>query len=237
MSGPLLSEVLSLRLDPQLRQWDAAGLDGQPIEEIGDLAGAVWERVAKSLARDHGPNIHPTAWISPLANIGADVIIGPGAKVYEFSTVRNRSVLGADVTVGYGCEVSRTVLGSGTALAHRAMVSCSVIGQHVHFASQLTIAPCLLTNPDMRHPTRPIAFGLPDGTRLDSGQPKWGALVGDEVRAGIGITLGPGTVIGARSLLHGGVAVSTAWIPADSCLYPPTRLGYQRETHSEGAPS
>lgn len=229
--GPLLGEVLRLGDDPFLKGWGADVLDSKPIAAIADVSGAVYDLVCASLGDQ--PRIHPSAYVSSLANVAADVVIGPEAMVHEYSTVRGRTVISAGVHIGYGCEISRSIIGAGTELSHRATISCSVIGQHAYFATGLVTAACLLSNPDMLHPDRTVEFGLPDGGRMSTGLAKWGALVGDRVRAGIRVSLSPGTVVGADSILHAGITVPTAWIPPGSTLHPPT-AGFHLTPRTEG---
>lgn len=233
-SGPLLGDVVHLGDDTFLKEWGADALDGKPIAEIGDLSGAIYDLVCAGLG--DRPRIHPSAYVSPLANVGDDAVIGPGAAIYEYSTVRGRTVISRNVHVGYGCEVSRSVIAQNSELSHRATVCCSVIGQRSYFAVGLVTAVCLLSNPDMLRPSRPVHFALPNGQRLTTGQSKWGALIGDDVRAGIGVAIGPGAVIGARTVLHAGVTVATDWIPPDSILNHPA-TGYQIEPRPEGVRS
>ncbi|MEV4046318.1 hypothetical protein [Streptomyces sp. NPDC049744] len=215
--GPLLGDVLRLADDPHLKAWGAAVLDGEPIARIGDVSGAVYDLVSAALGDQ--PRIHPDAYVSPLANVHDDVVIGPGTRVHEYSTVRGRTVISGNVHIGYGCEVSRSVVGQGSVLSHRATIGCAVIGQEAYFATDLVIGVCVLSNPDMLRPSKPVAFALPGGGRMSTRQPKWGAIVGDGVRAGVHVTLGPGAIVGARSVLHATVNVPTAWIPPDSTLY------------------
>ncbi|MGW2169215.1 hypothetical protein ACWC1C_01630 [Streptomyces sp. NPDC001705] len=216
--GPLLGDVLRLADDPQLKEWGTAVLDGEPIAGIGDVSGAVYDLVNASLGDQ--PRIHPDAYVSPLANVHDDVVIGPGTRVHEYSTVRGRTVISGDVHIGYGCEISRSVIGQGSILSHRATIGCALIGRDTYFATDLVIGVCVLSNPDMLHPSKPVAFALPNGGRMSTGQPKWGAIVGDGVRAGVRVTLGPGAIVGAGSTLHANVNVPTAWIPPGSTLRP-----------------
>lgn len=162
--GPLLGDVLRLGDDPHLKKWGAGVLDVEPVAALGDISGAVYDLACAHLGA--GPRIHPTAYVSPLANVHEDVVIGPGARIYEYATVRGRSVVSGDVHIGYGCEISRSVLAQGAVLSHRATIACSVIGQHAYFATGLVIAVCTLSNPDMLRPTRPVDFAGPDG-RMD----------------------------------------------------------------------
>nr|WSX75797.1 hypothetical protein OH826_19250 [Streptomyces sp. NBC_00899] len=228
--GPLLGDVLRLGDDPHLKKWGAGVLDVEPVAALGDISGAVYDLACAHLGA--GPRIHPTAYVSPLANVHEDVVIGPGARIYEYATVRGRSVVSGDVHIGYGCEISRSVLAQGAVLSHRATIACSVIGQHAYFATGLVIAVCTLSNPDMLRPTRPVDFAGPDGRRISTGEPKWGAIIGDRVRAGLRVALGPGAIVGAGTVLHSNVTVPTAWIPPGSTVRPP-HPGYLLTTRTD----
>lgn len=218
-AGPLLGEVLRLSDDPFLKELGAGVLEAQPIASIGDISGAVYD-LARAALGDR-PNIHPDAYVSPRANVGEDVVIGPGVRVHEYSTVRGRTVLSSHVHVGYGCEVSRSLVGEHSVLSHRATVGCAVIGRYCYFSADLLTASCLITNANMLRPDKPIAFALPDGGRMSTGQPKWSAVIGDHVRAGSRVTVGPGAVINARSLLEANASVATVWVPANSRVQGP----------------
>lgn len=211
-TGPLLGDVLRLSDDPFLKELGAGVLDEQPIASIGDISGAVYDQVCASLG--DGPRIHPDAYVSPLANVAEDVVIGPGARVHEYSTVRGRTVISSHVHIGYGCEISRSTVGENSILSHRATLGCCVIGRACYFSASLLTAACLMSNGDMLRPDKPIAFALPDGGRMSTGEPKWSALIGDHVRAGPRVTVGPGAVVNAGSVLDPGVTVATEWIPA-----------------------
>ena len=218
-AGPLLGDVLRLGDDPFLKGLGAAVLDEQPVASIGDISGAAYELVCAGLG--DRPRIDPSAYVSPLANVHDDVVIGPGTRVHEFSTVRGRTVISANVHIGYGCEISRSLVGEHSILSHRATIGCCVIGRHCYFSADLLTAACVISNSDMLRPDKPIAFALPDGARMSTGEPKWSAVIGDHVRAGSRVTVGPGAVVGARSVLGANATVATAWIPADSQVSGP----------------
>ncbi len=218
-AGPLLGDVLRLSDDPFLKDLGAGALDEQPIASIGDISGAVYDLACAALG--DRPRIHPDAYVSPLANVANDVVIGPGTRVYEYSTVRGQTVISSAVHIGYGCEISRSLVGENSILSHRATVGCCVIGRHCYFSADLLTAACVMSNPDMLRPDKPISFALPDGGRISTGEAKWSALIGDHVRAGSRVTVGPGAVVNARSVLHANTTVATTWIPADSRVTGP----------------
>ncbi|MEU0722866.1 hypothetical protein [Streptomyces sp. NPDC006140] len=212
-----MGEVLCLSDDPFLKDLGAGVLDEQPIASIGDISGAAYDLVRTALG--DRPQIHPDAYVSPLAKVADDVVIGPGVSVHEYSTVRGRTVLSSHVHVGYGCEVSRSLVAEHSVLSHRATVGCCVIGRHCYFSADLLTPSCLISNDDMLHPDKPIHFALPGGGRMSTGQSKWSALIGDHVRAGSRVSIGPGAVVGARTLLAANVTVATAWVPADTRVH------------------
>jgi NDP-sugar pyrophosphorylase family protein len=60
------------------------------------------------------------------------VIIGPHARVWEFSTVRAGSVLCAGVSVGFNCEVTRSFLSERAILGHRIGINRTLVGADAH---------------------------------------------------------------------------------------------------------
>ncbi len=229
---PVLGDTLRLSLDPLFQEWGLGLLDDLPLVEIGGIAPVAYRLAASAIGS--GPRVHPSAVVSPLANIADDVVIGPGCRVCEYSTVRDRSVLSAGVHVGYGCEVNRSVIAAGTSLGHRVGLGHSVVGRACHLSSSLTVAVCDLWSPDMLHPSRPISITMADGTLVETGKPKWGAVIGDGVRTAVNVTLGPGAVIGADCVLYGEVAVACTEIPSRSVLRPTHR--YHVEPRRDLAP-
>lgn len=223
--GPLLGDVLRLSDDPFLKELGVGVLDEGPIASIGDISRAAYELACAALG--DRPRVDPDAYVSPRANVHEDVIIGPGAKVYEYSTVRGRTVISSHVHIGYGCEISRSLVGEHTILSHRSTLGCCVIGRNCYFSADLLTAACVMTNPDMLRPDKPISFALPDGGRLSTGEPKWSALIGDGVRVGSRVTVGPGAVINSGSFIAANTTVATEWVPANSRVTtstPETRI-------------
>ena len=221
MSTPVLGATLRLSLDPLFQEWGLGLLDDVPLMEIGSIAPVAYRLAVSTIGS--GPRVHPSAIVSPLANVADDVVIGPGCHIGEYSTVRDRSVLSAGVHVGYGCEINRSIIAAGTSLGHRIGLGHSVVGRACHLSSSLTVAVCDLWSPDMLHPSRPINITMADGTVVETGEPKWGAVIGDRVRTGVNVALGPGAVIGADCVLYGETTVASTEIPPRSVLRPTHR--------------
>ncbi|MEV0123142.1 transferase [Streptomyces sp. NPDC050703] len=204
MTTIALSDYLSDFTDPDhvaapLGQWQG-----------WDLAAflAAWPDLhARALARlNH--RIHPTAFVHPTAQIGPDVIIGHHAKVFEFSSVRGLTVVGAGASIGFNSEITQCCIGEETVLGHRIGMNRTLVGSRAHLSAHVLAAAIHLTR-DMRSPDREVFTRTPGGlVRLRT--PRFGALIGDRVQSGARITLNPGCVIGRGTLLGTDVTVPPA---------------------------
>ncbi|MFE9398277.1 transferase [Streptomyces flavidovirens] len=159
---------------------------------------ATWEVLHGQALNGLPERIHPTAQIHPTAIIGDDVIVGPNVRVHEFSTVRKGSVLCAGSSVGFGCEVTRTLIGEGSILGHQVGIGRSIVGANVHVSASVVVAAISLWNFDMRVPRKEIVMRAPDGERYECLVSQFGALLGDGVQTGSQITLGPGVAVGRQ---------------------------------------
>src|SRR2546427_7697458 len=192
-------------------------LDGTPYQQMdkAELAHflALWEDWHRQALARLPHRIHPTAQIHPTAIIGDDVIVGPRVRVWEFSTVRAGSVLCADVSVGFNCEVTRSFLGERAVLGHRIGINRTLIGADTHLSANLTVAAISMWSPHMSNPEREIILRTPDGL-YHCGTPQFGALIGERVQTGNSISLGPGLALGRDCRIASGVTLAARTIPA-----------------------
>jgi NDP-sugar pyrophosphorylase family protein len=163
-------------------------------------------------------------YISPWAVVAPDVIIGAGAQIHEFSTVRSGSIVGEDVVVGFGCEVSRSILARSCSLTHRTTVCSSIVGRGAHLGAGVVIANTHLFDENMRSPMRPITVQDQHGNPSTLEVARFGALIGDGVRIGMGAMLGPGTLIGRESVVYPGIVIGNETVGAQMVL---KRVGEQ----------
>jgi UDP-N-acetylglucosamine diphosphorylase/glucosamine-1-phosphate N-acetyltransferase len=101
-------------------------------------------------------------------------------------------------------EISHSVFLGYTNKAHDGYIGHSILGRWVNLGAQTT-------NSDLKNNYGPIRVGWGDGTS-DTGLLKFGVLLGDHVKTGIGTLLGAGTVVGAGTNLFGG-GMPGKWVP------------------------
>ncbi|MFF3764231.1 transferase [Streptomyces sp. NPDC001922] len=199
-------------------------LDGTPYEHLdkSELADflAYWEDWHRQALARLAHRIHPTAVIHPTAIIGDDVVIGPRVRVWEFSTVRAGSVLCADVSVGFNCEVTRSFLGERAILGHRVGINRTLVGADAHLSANLTVAAISMWSPHMSNPEREIILRTPD-CLYRCGTPQFGALIGDRVQTGNSISLGPGLAVGRDCRIASGVTLAARTVSDHSVVTAP----------------
>lgn len=174
-------------------------------------------REALSLLGDR--RIHPTAFIHPQAIVSEDVIVGPHAKVYEFSTVRKGSVLCAGASVGFNCEVTSAFVGEGAVLGHRIGINRTIVGNRAHLSAGVTVAAIAVSG-DMSAPEREIRLRTRGGA-YRCGTAQFGAVIGDRVQTGNNISLGPGVLVGRHSQIDSGVTLAIRAVPENSVVTAP----------------
>ncbi len=156
-----------------------------------------------------GQTIDPTATVAETARLRGQVVIAPGAKVFDYATIVGPAYIGAEAIVGNGALVrasiigARSVVGYNTEIArshlapdvttHLAYVGDSVVASGVNFGAYSTTA-------NLRLDHAPVKFTV-KGQRLSTGRQKFGAIVGTGAQIGVHACLMPGTRVEAGQLV------------------------------------
>lgn len=172
--------------------------------------------------------ISPSAHISERATIEGKVIISDNARVFENavvkgpayigansiignnSLVRDYSHVGADCVVGFSTEVKGSYIGDGCWF-HQSYIGDSVIGDGCSFG-----AGTILSN--FRFDERNVPVRT-DGRSIDTGLNKFGAIVGNNSRTGVNVSVLPGVKIGPSSIVGPNVCLTKDLEP-DSMALP-----------------
>jgi bifunctional UDP-N-acetylglucosamine pyrophosphorylase/glucosamine-1-phosphate N-acetyltransferase len=134
-----------------------------------------------------GAIIKSGAYIEGPAVIGENSVIGPNCYI------RAHSAIGCNVKIGNAVEIKNCIIMDDTNVGHLSYVGDSIIGRKSNFGAGTITANLRHDNEDVRVTVK--------GTRVSSGRRKLGAIIGDNVKTGIGTSIAPGVVLhqGART--------------------------------------
>ena len=161
--------------------------------------------------------ISPSAQISSRAVIEGKVIIGDNAKVLENAVIRGPvyigprtiignstliraySHIGADCIVGFATEIKGSYVGDGSWF-HMNYVGDSIVGEHCNFGAGTITA-------NWRFDEKTISVQVNDNP-INTGMDKFGAVIGNNCRTGINVSIMPGIKIGQNSIIGPSVCLT-----------------------------
>jgi UDP-N-acetylglucosamine diphosphorylase / glucose-1-phosphate thymidylyltransferase / UDP-N-acetylgalactosamine diphosphorylase / glucosamine-1-phosphate N-acetyltransferase / galactosamine-1-phosphate N-acetyltransferase len=133
------------------------------------------------------------------AVIRGPVYIGPRAVIGNSTLVRGYSHIGADSIVGFGTEIKGSYVGNGCWF-HMNYIGDSVVGENCNFGAGTITA-------NWRFDKGPISVHV-NGKSVETGMDKLGAIIGDDCRTGINVSIMPGIKIGPNSVIGPSVCLT-----------------------------
>lgn len=200
-----------------LTQTQAAGIfKGRtyPWEVLPDICAYILELAGK-LAGDY-EQIAERVWvgkgatIAATASVNGPAIIGPNCEIRHCAYIRGSVIIGSGAVVGNSTEVKNAIVFNGVQIPHFNYVGDSVLGYRAHLGAGTIIS-------NVKSDKRTVTVRLPDGTVLDTGLKKFGALVGNHVEVGCNSVLNPGTIIGEGSNVYP-LTMARGYIPPNHIL-------------------
>ena len=161
--------------------------------------------------------ISDTAEISPKATIEGNVIIEDGVKILEGATVkgpcyigkncivgtnsliRNYSQLGDNCIAGYSTEITHSWIGDNCWF-HTNYVGDSIVENDCWFGAGTVTA-------NFRFDEKNVKVDI-CGEKIDTGFDKFGAVMGENCKTGINVSIMPGVKIGPNSVVGPGVILT-----------------------------
>ena len=161
--------------------------------------------------------VSPTAQIAASATIDGKVILADNVRVLENAVIRGPvyvgansiignstlvraySHIGADCVIGFGSEIKGTYLGDGCQ-THMNYLGDSVIGSHCNFGAGTITA-------NWRFDEKPVDVRV-NGVKIETGRVKLGALIGNDVKTGVNVSLLPGVKIAAGARVPPGAVAN-----------------------------
>lgn len=200
-------------MNPSLHASDLLDLDHQPDFVALDTASAAWEILFQLADRCRSLQGRMEGRMMGDAFIGEQVVIGSGTVIEPGAVIKGPAWIGQDCVIRPGCYIrENTVVGNGVVLGnssefkncvvfdeaeipHFNYVGDSVVGYKGHLG-----AGVILSN--VRLDRRAVKVAFDDGTRVDTGLKKFGAIVGDRAEIGCNAVISPGSIIGRRSIVY-----------------------------------
>lgn len=142
--------------------------------------------------------IHPSVKLPPFCSITGPVYLGEGCEIRPGAYLRGNVIAGKRCVLGNSCEFKNCLLLDDVQVPHFSYVGDSVLGNRAHLG-----AGAICSNLRLDQANVPIVYE--DGSRVDSGLRKLGALIGDGAEVGCNAVLNPGSILGRRSLVMPGL--------------------------------
>lgn len=145
----------------------------------GEIAPGV--HVAGVLVLGEGSRLLPGVYVEGNAVVGRHCKIGPNCYL------RGNTSVGDHCHIGQAVEVKNSILMDGVGMGHLSYCGDSIIGEETNFGAGTITA-------NFRHDGCNHR-SMVDGTLVDTGRRKLGAIVGDDVHTGIHTSIYPGRKI------------------------------------------
>jgi NDP-sugar pyrophosphorylase family protein len=165
---------------------------GEPWDftaEAEDVICRALRHVGDGFAVSGAVAVHNTAVVEQGAVIKPPCILSPGSFVATNAYLRGGVFLDRDCIVGPCCEIKSTFLFEKSKIAHLSFVGDSIVGTAVNIEAGAIIANYRNEMIDKR-----IRI-LREGSVIETGIDKFGALVGDGSRIGANAVIAPGALL------------------------------------------
>ncbi|NHI83498.1 MAG: glucose-1-phosphate thymidylyltransferase [Candidatus Thorarchaeota archaeon] len=179
------------------KPWDLLDANKMLLEgEEKRISGTVEEGavVKGNVVIEAGAIVRSGAYIEGPVFIGHNATIGPNCYLRPYSCLLE------GVKVGNACEVKNSIIMERSSIGHLSYVGDSIIGQDVNFGAGTITA-------NLRHDNKAVNVTV-KGQRVSSGHRKLGAIIGDNVKTGIGTLLSTGVILHQGAKTGPGVIVT-----------------------------
>jgi UDP-N-acetylglucosamine diphosphorylase/glucosamine-1-phosphate N-acetyltransferase len=146
-----------------------------------------------SVVLEEGSVVKAGSYLEGPVHVGKRCHVGPNSYLRPYST------LGDDVKIGAGCEVKNSIVMENTKIPHLSYVGDSIIGEECSLGAGTITANLRFDEAEVHSKVR--------GAWVNSRRKKLGAILGDEVRTGINVSIFPGVKIGRGSWIGPGAIV------------------------------
>jgi len=177
--------------------------------------------IAETASIDNGAKIEGPVWISNNVKIrsGSTIkgpcYIGENSYIGNNALIRENVSIGRDVIVGFGVELKNSVIFNGTKTGRLSFIGDSILGENVDVG-----AGTQTWNVSPR--SEPIYMNI-EGEKIRVPMEKFGAIIGDNTRISINVSILPGKIIGTNVDISPGVIIDRD-VPSNTEVYAKQEL-------------
>jgi NDP-sugar pyrophosphorylase family protein len=159
----------------------------------------------QDLDTSNGPVfIHMGAKIGSNVRIEGPAFVEDGAEIRHGAYLRPGTYVCNGCVVGHSSEVKNTIMMPGSKAPHFNYIGDSILGNDVNLGAGSKIS-------NVRLDRQSVPIQLPDGSRIDSGLRKVGAMIGERSEIGCNVVTNPGAVIAPQSAVPPNMVVTGYW--------------------------
>lgn len=142
---------------------------------------------------EKGSIIKSGTYIEGPVYIGKNCQIGPNCYLRKYTCIGN------NCHIGQAVEIKNSIIGDGTSIAHLSYVGDSIVGDNCNLGAGTIVA-------NLRHNYETIKTRV-NGELKDTKRKKFGTILGDNIKTGIGTLIYPGRKIWAQKFTRPGETV------------------------------
>jgi len=150
---------------------------------------------------ENGVFIHPSANIGENVQIEGPCYIGKDAEIRHGAFLRKGCWIAEGAIVGHSSEVKNSILLPGAKAPHFNYVGDSIVGFDANLGAGAKLS-------NVRNDRRVVLATLKDGSRIDTGLNKLGAMIGDGCQLGCNVVTNPGTIIEVGTMINPNETIS-----------------------------
>jgi bifunctional UDP-N-acetylglucosamine pyrophosphorylase / glucosamine-1-phosphate N-acetyltransferase len=202
--------------------WEAIGRVSAFIDEHCPAARLIGEetQIMAGAILDGGPIVTGRhCVIEAGAYVRGPALIGDQVTIRHGAYIRGNALIGDSCLIGHATEVKNAIFLNGAKAPHFAYVGDSILGSRVNLGAGTRLSNLKINR---EHVLIKVASRI-----IDTGMRQLGGVLGDDAQTGCNAVLNPGTLVGPRTLIYPGSAVSGV-VPPDTIVKLRAALEYTR---------